>query len=259
MTVLLPEQAEALRHVHAACQALNVDAVVIGAVAYRVWVQDEHRATEDLDIVVALDLAELPQLTEPLRAAGWRQDRHREHRWISPNGARVDLLPAGPKARREHHLDWPIAETRMSLVGFDHVFDDAGERELAPGLKARVVPLLVLALLKIVSYLDQPGVRRKDLDDLAGIMSAYEEEGERRFSDDVIDSGVDYNEAGAYLLGWDLARLCGEDSERDTVERFCQVTAEQPDEDDETYSGAGRVARQSAAFARGWASLRRRE
>lgn len=50
----------------------------------------------------------------------------------------------------------------MSLVGFDHVFRDAVERELAPGVAGKVVPLVVPTLLKIVSYLDQPAVRQKD-------------------------------------------------------------------------------------------------
>jgi predicted nucleotidyltransferase len=148
MTVLLAEQADAVREIQDFCGRLTADVVVIGAVAYRLWVQDQHRTTEDVDLVVALDLVDLPRLTDPLIASGWRRDRRREHRWISPNGARIDLLPAGVRARRDGHLDWPLAETRMSLVGFDHVFQDAVERELAPGLVGKVVPLVVLTLLK---------------------------------------------------------------------------------------------------------------
>ena len=59
----------------------------------------------------------------------------------------------------------------------------------------------MLALLKMVSYLDQRRARRKDLEDVAAIMHAYEETGERRFSDEAMDAAVDYTEAGAYLLG----------------------------------------------------------
>jgi predicted nucleotidyltransferase len=155
MTTLLPEQVDALRHIQNICGRLAVDVVVIGAIAYRLWVDDQHRLTEDVDLVVALDLVDLPRLTDPLVAGGWRQDPRREHRWISPSGARTDLLPAGVQARRDGYLDWPLGETRMSLVGFDHVFRDAVERELAPGLVGKVVPLVVLTLLKIVSYLDR--------------------------------------------------------------------------------------------------------
>ncbi len=253
MTTLLAEQADAVRQIHDICGRLAVDVVVIGAVAYRLWVDDQYRTTEDVDLVVGLDLVDLVRLTEPLIAAGWRQDPRREHRWISPRHARIDLLPAGAEARRDRYLDWPLAETRMSLVGFDHVFKDAVERELAPGLVARVVPLVLLTLLKIVSYLDQPAVRQKDLDDVAAIVDVYGEDGERRFSDDVLDAGVEYSEAGAYLLGRDLARLCTERDERDAVDRFLHSTS-QHDESEERDAKAARFARQCAALARGWAS-----
>ena len=145
----------------------------------------------------------------------------------------------------------------MSLVGFDHVFQDAVERELAQGLVGKVVPLVVLTLLKIVAYLDQPGVRQKDLDDLAAIVEVYEQDGERRFSDEVLDGGVDYNEAGASLLGRDLARLCNEHDERDAVERFLHAIP-RSDEDEERNTRAARFARRSIALARGWASGRAR-
>jgi hypothetical protein len=142
-----------------------VDLVVIGAVAYRTWVQDEQRVTEEVALAVGVDLSDLGRLTDPLLAGGWRQDQRREHRWLSPWGARIDLLRAGERARRDRRLDWPLAETRMSLVGFDHVFTDAVERELAAGLTAKVVPLVVLTLLKIVSFLDQPTVAEQTLSD----------------------------------------------------------------------------------------------
>ena len=134
MTVLLPEEAAALGEVQGVCERLGVALVVIGAVAYRTWVQDEQRVTEDVDLVVGLDLSDLGLLTDPLVARGWRHDQRREHRWLSPRGARIDLLPAGERARRDRHLVWPLAETRMSLVGFDHVFSDAVEWELAAGV-----------------------------------------------------------------------------------------------------------------------------
>lgn len=37
MTVLLPEQVEALHELHGACRELGIDLVVIGAIAFRVW------------------------------------------------------------------------------------------------------------------------------------------------------------------------------------------------------------------------------
>lgn len=179
-------------------------------------------------------------------------------------GARVDLIPVGGQARREKRLTWPLGETTMSLVGVEHVFRDAVELAMAPGLVVRVVPLVVLALLKIVSYLEEPHVRRKDLSDLAGILDVYEESGDRRFSDVVLDAGVDYSEAGAYLLGCDLARLCADDDERAVVQRFVDRFSAESDAsfaadrlfgDAETGRGQ-RFRLEIAAFGRGWSSTR---
>lgn len=255
MTTLLPEQVDAVGQVQDICASLDVDVVVIGAIAYRLWVDDQHRTTEDVDLAVALDLVGLSRLTDLLVSGRWHRDPRREQRWISPRGARIDLLPAGVRGRRDRYVDWPLAGTRMSLIGFDHVFKDGVERELAPGLLGKVVPLVVLTLLKVVSYLDQPVVRQQDLDDIGAIAAAYEEDGERRFSDEVLDGGVDYSEAGAYLLGRDLARLCTRHDERDAVERFF-LSISQGDEDEGRNTRAARAARQTAALAHGWASGR---
>ena len=43
MIELLPEQAEALRQLKRACQEADIDAVIIGATAYCVWIDDDRR------------------------------------------------------------------------------------------------------------------------------------------------------------------------------------------------------------------------
>jgi predicted nucleotidyltransferase len=264
MTVLLPEQVEALKTLRALCFELGVDMVIVGAIAYRVWTGDEGRTTEDVDVAVALDLDELPSLVEKLVAHGWEQDHHSEHRWITHDGARVDLLPIGKKARQDKQLTWPLGETRMSLVGFEHVFGNPTECELAPDLRVRVVPLPVWALLKIVSYLDSPILRQKDFEDLVRLMEKHEET-DRRFSDDVLDADIDYEQAGAYLLGRDLGQLCVVADEVATVERFLrqvldserQMLIEREDLSAEgEEQGELRVARDLSALKRGFEKTR---
>jgi predicted nucleotidyltransferase len=222
MTILLPEQAAALRDLGSVCRELGVDVVVIGALAYRVWVRDDYRTTEDVDAAVTLDLHELSPLTGRLVARGWGQDPRLERRWHAPGGARVDLLPVGRKARQEKQIVWPRGGTRMSVLGYEHVFHEAVDRELEPGLKVRIVPPTVLGLLKIVAYLDAPQIREKDLQDLTVLMQRYEEDSDRRFGDEVLDAGVEYDEAGPYLLGRDLRTLCTAEDEVQAVERFLQ-------------------------------------
>jgi predicted nucleotidyltransferase len=258
--VLLPEQTRALRELRDCCQAIGTDMVVIGAMALRVWLPDMQRATEDIDAAVTLDLDQLPQLTEQLTAAGWRQDPRSEHRWYSRENARFDLLPIGEQARREKHLFWPRAETLMQAIGYDYVFRDAVEHEFAPDLEVRVAPLVVMALLKIAAYLDDPHARRKDLQDLVTLLRGYEEAGDRRFSDDVLNAGVEYDEAGAYLLGRDLKSLVATGAEADVIERFIQRVCDADFQAPVALfpfiavaeDGTSPLAREFAAFARGF-------
>ncbi len=222
MNWLLPEQLTALTELQAACGRQGADVVIIGAAAYRSWFHDPGRYTEDVDVAVAIDLEEFAQLAEALAGLGWRQEERKEHRWRAPSGARVDLLPAGRKLRAAGRIEWPRSGMVMKLVGFEHVFAQAVNREVGPGVTVRVVPLPVLALLKIASFLDSPYTRQKDAQDISSILERYEIDGERRFGEEVYDAGLDYGRAGAFLLGQDLARLCKED-EAALVARFVQA------------------------------------
>lgn len=127
---------------------------------------------------------------------------------MTQTGARIDLLPIGEQARRTGYVRWPKAEMRMSVVGFEHAFAEAVEKELSPETVMKVAPLRVLALLKIVAYMDDPNGRSKDLEDLGRLMEQYELEGERRFGDEVFEVGGDFESAGAFLLGLDVGWLC---------------------------------------------------
>ncbi len=207
MIELLPEQVEALRQLKRACQEAGVDAVVVGATAYRVWIDDDRR-TQDVDVAITVDIDQIESLTARLQTAGWTQDPNREERWLTQAGARIDLLPIGEQACRTGYVTWPKAEMRMSVAGFEHVFVEAVEKELAPETVMKVAPLHVLALLKIVAYMHDPHGRSKDLEDLGRLMERYELEGERRFGDEVFEAGLDFESAGAFLLGLDAGRLC---------------------------------------------------
>jgi predicted nucleotidyltransferase len=65
-------------------------------------------------------------------------------------------------------VTWLKAQMRMSVVGFEHVFAEAVEKELAPETVMKVAPLHVLALLKIVAYMDDPNGRAKTSKTWAG-------------------------------------------------------------------------------------------
>lgn len=183
--------------------------MIIGAIAYQVHFPREDRHTGDIDFAVALDLDEFAELERRLLADKWIRLANREHRWRSPRGTILDLLPAGPNLRAAKQVIWPASQFRMSLVGFDHVFETAQPIPFAPDLTLKVIPSTTLMLLKIVAYMDDQQRRAKDLEDLRGLLTEYEADSDRVFSDIVIDAELaDYGLAPAFLMGLDLRALC---------------------------------------------------
>lgn len=212
MPELTESQIADLRALQNHCQVLGADLVVIGAIAYQVHFPGESRHTGDIDFAVALDLDEFVELERRLLADGWIRFANREHRWRSPRGTILDLLPAGPKLREAKQVTWPASQLTMSLVGFDHVFATAQPVQFAPDLTLKVISSTALMLLKIVAFMDDQQRRAKDLDDIRGLLLQYEADSDRVFSDVVIDAELeDYGLAPAFLMGLDLRALCKDD------------------------------------------------
>lgn len=212
MPELTENQIADLRALEGHCRSLGADLVIIGAIAYQVHFPREDRHTGDIDFAVALDLAEFSELEGWLLADKWIRFANREHRWRSLRGTILDLLPAGPKLRQAKQVIWPASQFRMSLVGFDHVFETAQPVPFAADLTLKVISSTTLMLLKIVAYMDDQQRRAKDLEDIRGLLAEYEADSERVFSDIVIDAELeDYGLAPAFLMGLDLRALCNDE------------------------------------------------
>ena len=99
----------------------------------------------------------------------------------------------------------------MSLLGFRHAFSSVSRLLMAPDLTIDVASVPVITLLKIVAYQERPHDRRKDLGDIAFALEHHAaDDDQRRYSDEVLEAGVRYEEVSPYLLGHDLARLVNE-------------------------------------------------
>src|SRR5579859_7663813 len=120
MTVLRRTQIEDLQELQAVCKRRGADLAIIGAIAYRIFVDDADRETRDVDLAVALDLEEMAAFLRLLEALGWQRDARNEQRWQTRRGSWIDLLPAGPALRAQGKLVWPESGHEMSLVGFTH-------------------------------------------------------------------------------------------------------------------------------------------
>ena len=228
---LTKDQIDDLREIHLVCTQLHTEFVIIGATAYKLYFGDDHRFTEDIDVVIALDLDAFSEFARRLEAAEWERKPARENRWRSRRGSYFDILPAGPQLRLDKQIVWPESEFVMNLIGFDHVFSEAQIHQIVPDFSIKAVPPHVLALTKIISFMDDPQRRAKDLGDIQSLLARYEEESDRIFDDLVFEAALpDIGLANAFLLGLDLAKLCTAE-ERNIVNTFLLRFTDDRDDD----------------------------
>lgn len=100
-----------------------------------------------------------------------------------------------------------------------------------------VATVPVIAVLKMAAWLDRPGERDRDLDDLAHIMNDHLEADDiRRWEDDLINAGLPHDDQSAFALGQDVARIA-QASHLAIVEGFLKAV------EDEASSANARFAR----------------
>jgi predicted nucleotidyltransferase len=217
VTAFTTGQGQALRQLAELWRDTNF--CLIGASALVCQV-DLPRRTYDLDISVSVSLDDLTAAMPHLK--GWKRNPRQEHEWLSPLGIKVDVLPAGPSLLAAGEVVWPSTGARMNLTGLRLALEKSIPLEIEPGLSIPVAPVVVISVLKMISYMDRPPVRERDLHDLAYILDNYVPPAdERRFAQEVIDAQVKYEHASAYLLGHDLRALVN-DAERQGVTRFIE-------------------------------------
>jgi predicted nucleotidyltransferase len=115
-----------------------------------------------------------------------------------------DLLPVGQEELAKKELVWPDG-TVMGVDGFELLFDSALPT-VAGSARIHVAPVPVIALLKMVAWLDRPADRQRDLDDLSELMKSYLDERVDDDFDRLVELGLgDIGHARA--LGEDIAKL----------------------------------------------------
>jgi predicted nucleotidyltransferase len=161
------EQIEAIRDVRDSFP--GVDVLLIGAFGLGHHIDLGYRATNDVDLAVAVELDEFPgALTTRLART---EDRY-EHRFTTEQDVSLDILPAGPTLRADGKLRLPSG-TEMSLVGFDVAFEHYAPVSLAPDLSVGIPPACVFVVLKAIAWLDRPYERLQDAQDPAYLLSLH--------------------------------------------------------------------------------------
>ncbi len=211
MNPFLPDEIEALRVLVRTWP--NTKMVVLGAGALGCSIPMSWCTTEDLDLTVAASIEDATAALSLL--PGWSSDSRQEQRWRTPSGIAVDIVPASEEALARGHIEWPRSGFRMSLLGMRLAFEHAVVLRIAADLEVRVAPIRVIAVLKMIAYLDRPEVRAKDLGDLAHIMCGYVgDDSDRRFSIEVPDDLTEYEDVAPYLLGRDVGTLVDPEERR---------------------------------------------
>ena len=126
----------------------------------------------------------------------------------------LDLIPFGAIEEADRTIAWPPdGGIVMGVFGFREVYDDTLLMQLPGGETMRIVSLPALVVLKLVAWEERrwrrPGT---DAHDLALILRHYLDAGnhERLHTEAphlVEAPDFDYEHAGAWLLGHDMARL----------------------------------------------------
>ncbi len=198
---------------------------IVGATARDLILAKGHnikpfRVTLDIDIGVRVpDWNQYNKLKEGLVGTGEFKETKEYQRLIFQNRLNIDLIPFGPIADKMGNIKWPPdEEIVMHIVGFEEAFANSQSLRLNddPIIEIKVVKLADLAVMKLVSWNAGYPNRRKDASDLSLIMGNYTDAGnvERIFNEhsDLLDSeDFDYINAGARLLGRDIATILSSD------------------------------------------------
>jgi len=222
------------------------DVVLVGAMALGFHVAMD-RGTEDLDLVVSLSIDDFPGGLAGL--AGWRRHPKMEHRFFSPDGQQVDVLPAGPALLAQGYVDWEDA--RMSLVGIDLAFEHSVLRTIDSSLSVRVASAATVAIMKMRAWLDRPHERGKDLEDIVQLLRYYvTSDDDRRWADDVIALGLDYEEVSPCVVGREVGATI-ERRHLDHVREFVDTVGVAQFTAASTWHDTDPAERALAAFVRG--------
>ena len=172
------------------------------------------RSTRDWDIAVrAESWAEFENLIHELTKEGspfWQGDC--AHRLNHQSGCWIDVLPFGGIEGPEGKVVWRSDGRVMSVVAFVECESAVTIHPLAPGLEIRVATIPAQVILKAHAYYDRSehGITKdlKDLDHLLRYYGVAENE-DRCFELAAVplgDQNIDWEHAGAWLLGFDVGR-----------------------------------------------------
>ncbi|WP_035065590.1 hypothetical protein [Nitratidesulfovibrio termitidis] len=208
---------EALRDFVGVADGRQVPFVLIGAGA-RLLLIDwkdkvyDRRRTEDWDFGVQLDdWSAFDGLHAALLRSGNFAACNVMHRVKHHSGVTVDFVPFGDIEKPEGAVTWPDSAV-MTVCGFPEAMRHAKRIDVGHGVRVPIVTVPGFVLLKLFSFSERCGNEKaKDLQDIHYAVSCYGTGREDRIFDELSDmlaqGALDFDRAGAYLLGRDVAGI----------------------------------------------------
>jgi predicted nucleotidyltransferase len=177
------------------------------------------RVTHDIDVAVnVVSWDEFNQLVEKLMAEEHFKKTNIEHRFLAPSQPEtmIDILPFGPIEGKNRTIKWKQDNREMNMAGFREAYKVAVMVKISsePSLSIKTVTLAGLALLKLISWNDNPFERDRDAKDFKIIMYNYCEvcSMECVFNEHVdISSGEDFDLTIARIFGRDIKKIAGQE------------------------------------------------
>jgi predicted nucleotidyltransferase len=238
--VLTPEQVDALRTLHGIWGKQKI--VVIGATALGFFIDMRWRQTYDLDLSISISLDEYQ--SDLARIPAWSHDPKQEQRWTAPGEIRIDIIPASSSLLKQGECVWPKSGFRISLVGMRLAFEYSVPFKLADDFEILVAPVPVIVVLKMIAYQEKRLERIRDLADIAHSMEEFlPVDDQRRYSDEIFDLHLNYEETSAFCLGKEIGLIVN-DRELKNVLSFTAMVRN----DSDPIATQGRMLRESAAW-----------
>lgn len=192
------------------------------------------RATEDVDLAFLVrNWADFEGVRRRLLATGEFAEIPSKgiHKLRFRRTLEVDILPFGGVERQDRSIVLPPDNAfEMSMFGFKEALGSAVTVVLPDDARVQVVSLPALAMLKFSAWKERWFRERgKDAYDLLLLIKNYARtSGERIYDANpyLTGSPSDYEAAGAWLLGKDMARLLDEAGK----ERLAGIIADETDE-----------------------------
>ena len=220
--------------------AAGIPFLIAGAMARDLLLLHGHgipnsRGTEDVDLAFLVhDWDEFEAVRRKLLAGGEFVEVPSKgiHKLRFGGSLEVDILPFGGVERPDRTIRLPPDNAyELSMFGFKEALDSAILVKLPEDVQVRVVSLPALAILKLTAWTERrhraPG---RDAYDLLLVIKnyAYVENSDRLYDKNpyIAGSPADFEAAGAWLLGKDMARLLDQNGR----ERLARIIADEADE-----------------------------